>query len=269
MTRSKFVRTQEEIERIQRVLAAGRFTTDGIEVEFETTPEFVHEVLPPCLSPTDEPVGVINVSKWEGEMCGEFGCGIIWVKARYEGLEGLYCLLMIVSGDMPVTLGREVWGECKKTGTVDVHHDDRRMYGYTDRMGTRLIEIEAEFGDDQGATKASDTLFEVKAQIDASGIGLQHDPILVVLESDCFFSTVRQGTAEVELTGSKWDPVDSIPIVSIGPATHAMGEANYRAVDQFPQTDRDAYLPYVLGRSYDDVTEYRVPQRHRAKALAG
>ena len=275
MSPGRYVRTPEETERIQKLIADGRFTTDGIEVEFETTPEFIREVLPPCLKPAGTPTGVINVSLWEGEMCGEFGAGIVWINScfedpeRGEEVEGLYCLLMLISGDMPVTLGREVWGECKKTGTMDMHHDGRYMYGYAERMGTRLIEVEAEFGEDEGPQDVDVPLFELKAQLDASGYGLQYDPILVVLQSRNSYSRFRKGKAEVKLTGGKWDPVDTIPIVAWGQATHVEGECTYRAVRQIPQSDRDAHLPYVLGRSYDDLTQYRVPQRHRSAVLAG
>lgn len=264
MSPSRYVRTPDEIQRIQKILADGRFTTDGIEVAFETTRAYVEEVLPPCLAPAASPVGVINVSKWEGEMCGEFGAAIVWLRAAHQGVEGLYCLMMLISGDMPVTLGREVWGECKKVGSMDVHHDGPYVYGYGERNGTRLIEIEAQLGADEGpALGVKDTLFELKAQIDTSGYGLQYDPLLVVLEAESNFGTVRRGTAQVTLRGSRWDPVDEIPIVSFGEATHVVGESSYRVVETFPQPDRDALLPYVLGRSYDDLTLFRVPQRHR------
>lgn len=266
MSPTKFVRTPEEIARIKEILGAGRFTTDGIEVEFETTPEFVREVLPPCLSPAEAPTGIINVSKWEGEMCGEFGGAIIWIRARHEAVEGLYCLLMLISGDMPVTLGREVWGECKKVGSMDLFRDGPYMFGYGERNGTRLIEVEAEFGPDLGPLKVTDTLYELKAQFNATGDGLQYDPILVELRADGAYTNVREGTATVKLTGSRFDPVDEIPIVSVGTATHVIGESCYRAVRQFPQPDHDTLMPYILGRSYDDLALFRVPQRHRVTA---
>ncbi|MBS1843228.1 MAG: acetoacetate decarboxylase family protein [Actinobacteria bacterium] len=264
MRQTTFVRTPEQVERIKQILAAGRFTTDAIEVEFETDFGFLDQLLPPCFERPEQPTGFVNVSKWEGEMCGEFDCGMIWVKVRHGDREGFYCALMIVSGDMPVTLGREVWGECKKTGSADLHRDGNHLFGYTERLGRRLIEIEATVGDDQGPADVSMTTFEIKAQLDIAGTGLQYDPILIEFESRASFSSVREGTADLKFGSSPWDPVDTIPIVSVGSATYATGESVYEPVRQETLTDRDAYLPYVLGRSYDDLSHYRVPRRHRA-----
>jgi hypothetical protein len=269
MGQASFVRTPEQVERIGRILGAGRFVTDAIEVEFTTDFEFLDEVLPPCFERPADPTGFVNVSKWEGEMCGEFDCGMIWVKARYGDREGFYCPLMIVSGDMPVTLGREVWGECKKTGSADLFRDGGSIFAYTERLGRRLIEIEATVGEDQGPTQVSMTTFEIKAQLDVTGAGLQYDPILVEFESMGSLASVREGEAEVRLGSSEWDPVDSIPIVSLGAATYVTGESVYQPIRQVTLTDRDAYLPYILGRSYDDLSLYRVPRRHRETAAAG
>jgi acetoacetate decarboxylase len=52
-----WVKTPEEIARIQRVLAAPRFTdAERLQVDFLTTPEFVRSVLPPGLEPAAEPI---------------------------------------------------------------------------------------------------------------------------------------------------------------------------------------------------------------------
>ncbi|RMR46714.1 hypothetical protein ALP86_04285 [Pseudomonas amygdali pv. mori] len=50
-------------------------------------------------------------------MCGEFDCVIVFLKCRYKEHEATTMLWIIVSGDIPVTIGREMWGE-PKTGTT-------------------------------------------------------------------------------------------------------------------------------------------------------
>lgn len=260
---SKYVKSGEEVANIRKRLAAGRFIIDSLDIEFETTREFIRSVLPPCLEPGDAPTGIIGVSKQESEICGTFNCAVIFLSARCEDVEGLYSLLMLVDQELPITLGREMWGEAKKMGTADLLYDGRYMYGYADRKGTRLIEVEAELGPDLGPADTAFTSLELKAQLDSSGHGLQYDPILFALDVNASSTNVRKGPATVKLAGSKWDPIDSMPIISTGQATHSVGECYGRPGREFPQSDRDAYVPYILGRYYDDPTLFRVPQRHR------
>ncbi|MBU9150393.1 acetoacetate decarboxylase family protein [Burkholderia multivorans] len=44
-------------------------------------------------------------------------------------------LYILVSGDMPVSIGREMWGEPKKTGFAQLYVDGHQMHGYGERDG--------------------------------------------------------------------------------------------------------------------------------------
>ena len=66
------------------------------------------------------------------------------------------------------------------------------------------------------------------------------------------FTNVREGRGSLTLTGTPWDPVDTVPLVRTGVAQHTIGTSLYKCVRQEVLPDRDAYLPYVFGRHYDD-----------------
>jgi hypothetical protein len=261
-----YVKTPDELAQMQGVYKIARFQIDGLSIEFETTPEFVREVLPPCFGPLETPKALARVSRWQSALCGEFDTAIVGLMARYGDIEGFYTLLMVVTGDMPVTLGREMWGEVKKTGSAFLYTYRGSMYGYCERNGTRLVEIEAEVGPDLGPTMSEDFALEIKAFPAADGVGLQYDPVALVLKASSSYASVQEGSGSLTLTGTPWDPVDTIPIVSVGTARHVTGISLYSCVRQNALSDRDAYLPYVYGRHYDDFTLFRTAQCFREEA---
>lgn len=252
--------------RIQELLSTGRFQIDGLSIQFETTREFVCEVLPPCFEPVETPRGLARVSRWQSHVCGEFDTAIVGLMARYDNIEGFYTLLMVVSGDMPVTIGRELWGEVKKTGSARLHSNGSSMYGYAERNGSRIVEIEAELGQDLGPQSTDDLALEVKAFPSADGIGLQYDPVAVALCAHGSYASVREGAGTLTLTGTPWDPLDTIPVVSVGMARHVIGTSIYSCVRQDSLPNREAYLPYVYGRHYDDFTLFHTAGCFRNEA---
>lgn len=127
-------------------------------------------------------------------MCGEFDCTIVFLKCRYKEYEGTTMLLIIVSGDMPVTIGREMWGEPKKTGTTQVYMDGHQLYGFAER------------------------------------------------------------------NGNEFDPLDTIPVVSVGKATYSQGESSW-VVPWFDTLENpDAYVPFIYGQKFGDFRLF-----HKAK----
>ncbi|MFL1526261.1 acetoacetate decarboxylase family protein [Pseudomonas sp. O230] len=247
-----FVKTPQEVKEIEALLAGGRFTTESVSVEFQTTFEFLRAVLPPCFELPDEPTAIANVSRWQSAMCGEFDCGMILLNCKYKGQAGTTMLALYVSNDMPVSIGREMWGEGKKTANCQLYFDGDDAYGYAERNGVRLIEISAEFGPDMGPMSTSNLDFEIKAQPHVTGIGLQNDVVLNCMKTEENYRVTRSGTATLKLAGSVMDPLDTIPVVSVGAAFYAEGESSWTVpwFDELP--DRDAYVPFIYGQKYDD-----------------
>ncbi len=254
-----YVRTPEEVARIQHLLSPSRYTLEGVSIEFETTVEFINEVLPPCFEPT-EPRGLATTTVWQSAVCGEFESAALMVYARYGDIVGTYFLTLVVSGDMPVVLGRELWGEPKKRGTAQLFRDGDTLYGYGERNGTRLIEIDATFDTDLGPQQSTSHALELTAALTHRG-ELAASPLAKVFTVDRDMQTVRAGSGTLRLTSGPLDPVGDVPIVSCGAARHYTGTARYDQIAQATLTDGEQYLPYILGRSFDDLTQLRRPRR--------
>ena len=263
---SPFVKTAKEVEEIESLLAKGDFTVEAVTVEFETTMEFLREVLPPCFDLPQKPTASASVSRWQSNLCGEFNCGIVFLNCSYKGIGGTTMLTLFVSGDSPVTIGRELWGEGKKTGTAELYIDGGDAYGYTERNGVRLIEITAELGPDQGQYTSRDAMdFELKAQPHTTGRGLQGNVILTGLRIIEDYNTVRSGPATLKFAGTPFDPLDTIPVVSVGAATYSIGEAS-TLVDFFDELSAETdYRPYIYGQKYDDFRLFSKAARFRRR----
>lgn len=256
-----FVKTPEEVKEIQALLSKGRFTVESVSIEFETTFEFLRKVLPPCFELPEKPTAIANVSRWQSALCGEFDCGVIYLNCRYKEFSGTTMLTLFVSGDMPVTIGREMWGEGKKLASSQLYFDGKDAYGYTERNGVRLIEIDAEFGPDLGPLETSNYDFEIKAQPHVTGIGLQNDVVLNCMKTEESYRVTRVGKGTLKLTGTPMDPLETIPVVSVGEAFYAEGASSWTVpwFDELP--DRDAYVPYIYGQKYDDFRFFAKPKR--------
>jgi acetoacetate decarboxylase len=184
------------------------------------------------------------------------------INARYGDAVGTYFLTLVVSGDMPVTLGRELWGEPKKPGTAQLFRDGNALYGYGERHGTRIIEIEATFTQNLGPKRTDSHALELAGALTDDG-RLLGDAAAIVFAVDRRMDSVRCGHGELRLTGTQFDPVSEIPIVSTGLALHYTGEAAYQQISRTPLADGEDYLPYILGRNFDDLYRFRRPTRHR------
>ncbi|KAH6715340.1 hypothetical protein BKA61DRAFT_722307 [Leptodontidium sp. MPI-SDFR-AT-0119] len=253
-----FVATPEQIRTFQEYSATPSFPPEAIVVDFVTTPEFIASVLPPGFEAQEQPTGHIMLSGMESKLCGEFDCAIVTIDVKYRGRPGTYMLEIIISGDSPVTWGREVWGECKKTGTCRLWRSGDYRYAYAERGSVRLVEIQGKFGDELPSQKREGFNYEIKAFPHSSGKGLQWEPrvnCVKVEEED-----VRHSVGEGRLTirGTVADPLHSIPIKSIGEFRYHSGRADYTVVEDSELGCGDAYVPYMIGRHYEDLRIFKI-----------
>lgn len=262
-----YVKTREEVERIKRFMMPARFVGEELGISFQTTWEYARETLPPMFEPLgSEEEGVCeayaSVGEWQSAYCGDFEGSLVQLMCKYEGIEGTWTLLELMSPELAVSTGRDILGECKKLGTGRIWRDGNRQYAVGERKGVDLVRIQAEIdGPEQGPKDVESPSFEIKMYPHVSELGLQFPPILYVWNNSTSYTSYREGTGSLEWGHSKWDPVDSIPIVSVGP-TYATEYAMSCECDAREIEDPDDVLPqYLWGRSYDDPTWYRVTER--------
>ena len=265
-----YVKTPEEVQRIEAFLKPQRFTCDELGIHFQTTWEFARWVLPPYFEPIggkDENVcdGYVSLTAYESAYCGAFDGAIVTLFCTYEGIDGYWMLTEIVSPELPVVIGRELWGEVKKNGNGRFFRDGDRMSGYGERRGLTIMEIEAQItGPELGPKQVRSNGFDIKWFPHSNCHGLQYPPLLNIWDVSYNYTSYREGTGTLKWGHSKWDPTDTIPIVSVGKAVACQYEGLWPLGQQIELEDPDNVLPqYLWGQAYDDPTFYPIAQRYQ------
>jgi acetoacetate decarboxylase len=243
-----FVRTQEEIKRIQAVLAAPRFVgAELLVVEFLTRPEIVAAILPPGLQPTAKPSIAVTVGRWRSNCVGDFTGASVRVAARHGDLEGAYVLAMYMNTDHSIHFGRDLFGEPKKLATTALHRQGDEMHGYVERGGVRLIDLHAKLGPDIGRLRVVSPNFNIKATPSCTGVGCEDDPLLTVAEFDSTFTSCRHGEGRIVLRSTVHDPLGDLEVEAVRQASYLEGDiqASCRPLSRLSAAE---YVPYLHGR---------------------
>jgi len=248
-----FVRTPEEMEIIKSLALRPLHLIyyDRLTAVFETDPDFVRHVLPPCFEPAPQATACATVSSWKVPR-EKFMVATLNVRAVFEGEEGWYDIIHLISTDMASYFGRDMYGECKKVGTMDIRADGQKVFATGDRFGHRLIEIDAEFGEDLGPEEIEGKCFGLKGHIATDRYSLDADPEVHVIRLTEKRASYRKGQGTVKLPGSEIDPTHTVPVgnmIEMGRASGTYYMAPERSVTIEGQ--RDVYAPYVFGRFYD------------------
>ena len=156
-----FVKTPEEVKRIEAVMKRPRFVgAEMLMIDFLTRTEIVAEVLPPGLEPVAEPLVIAMVGRWRSNCVADFTGGAIYVMARHGEIEAPYVLAMFMDQDHAIIFGRDLFGEPKKQATTRLQRRGNAMHGYIERLGTRVIEIEATLPNERGPSRETGANFQ-------------------------------------------------------------------------------------------------------------
>jgi acetoacetate decarboxylase len=245
---SGFVRSAEEIEQIKDRLAENRFfDARRLSVRYLTEPSTVEQVLPPGLEPTDEPLAQVDVVEVGRSNCvGAFMGGGLYVQARHRDRVGNYCLAMPMSTDAAITWGRELFGEPKKRATVVLERDGDHVAGRISRRGTRIIEIDATMESTRELDPDPRTVFHYKHLPDATGDGLQFDPVLVGVTFESDLHRFETGSGSVTLATTEHDPLGEIGVETVVGASYSEADI-YSSQETLTTVDPEAFLPYAFG----------------------
>lgn len=253
-----FVARPDQIAAFRKACSQPSYSQEALNVGFATTTEFVKSVLPPHLEPSDRPTGLINISTWQSNVCGDFELSSVLVQCKQGDREGYWVINLIVSEDAAITWGRETWGEIKKHGKPRLFCNGERRYGYCERRGVRLIEIDAELTEWLEPDTTEWYSFEVKAFPDTRGIGMHSDPLAITLKVVDHNSKRASGKVKLILRGTESDPLHTIPIISISDVSYISGETKWTVDDECVLHGGDDYLPFLVGRHYDTISDFHV-----------
>lgn len=266
-----FVKTDEELERIAAILNPFRYVTEALSVDFDTTWEFARFVLPPCFEPVGDQddnraSANVGVSDIYCPHYGPYEAGLVTVRARYGDIEGGYLILALHDTEGHIHSGRDVWRGPKKIGRARIFHDGDRHFAYGERNGRRLFEIEAEMsGPDLAPQTSSSTSFSLTMVPHPTARGLQYPPLLNIWQGDSKSTSQREGTGTLRFGQSEWDPVQTIPVVSVGTArvTQYVADNSHLAQQVELEDPGDIYARYLWGTWMDDATFEDIPARWR------
>lgn len=218
-----------------------------------TDPEIIAAVLPPPIEPGSEPMVKVTVATVDITGYPTFGAGSFSVRARHEGTDGFYALLMPMTTEQSVIGGRETFGEPKKLGSVQLVRDGDRVTGSFARMGTEIVTINGQVSADLELPDAETrTDFYFKFLPSPDGKGFDSDPALVYCHRTEQTRKLEEVTGEVILRQSRFDPVAELPVREL--LTITLAERSSIQTGEIHGTVPGEWIrPYVHQR-YDDLS---------------
>lgn len=257
MFRTRYVKTPEQVARLQDALAAPAFLDiRSLGVTFESDPDVLAELLPPPLALAGDARVSVSVSEIRRSNCvGPFNGAQVTIPCEFEGEQGNYCVTMPMSTDTAVIFGRELYAEPKKLADISLTVDESgRARGTVTRHGVTYIELRGAFEDRPSVVERPYTAYHyyVKYMPSADGRGFAHDPELVRVTHRGLTRSVTQGNATITFRESPHDPIIDIPVLSVLGATLSEGET-YTQAEVVATLNPAAFMPYAFGKM-DDLT---------------
>jgi acetoacetate decarboxylase len=257
-----FVRTPEEIARIEDELSSARWTGEMLTLQFLTDPDTVARLLPPPLTPADEPLANVTIGRWRSSCLGTWTGAVLNLVARHDGIVGGYPLVIYMDAEPPIQFGRELFGENKKRADSHLFRTGDQVHAWVERGGVRLIDVEADLDGDLGPLQGAERYsFNFKSRTAADGHGLEEDAILTRTHFTADVHVQRSGTGRVTLTSTAHDPLAEVEVLEVRRAVWLEDDTLARS-SAIARVPAEAFLPYHYGRQDDWLTfagEPRVP----------
>lgn len=246
-------RSEEELRNRELEATSVGAWADTLTATYRTDPELVAEVLPRPLEPTEDPRVRITVATVDIEGLPTFGAGTFAVRARHEGTEGDYPLLMPMTTEQSVIGGRETYGEPKKLGQVTLERDGDRVRAGFSRMGVDFVEVTGRVAEELAPPpdgRRTDFYFKLLPAPD--GKGFDAEPALVHCHRDETTRRLERVDGEIVLRESRFDPVVDLPVREILGITLAERHSSQRG-EIVSRVPGEWLRPFVHQR-YDDLS---------------
>ena len=255
-----FIASKEYCDAIQKELSNPKWSKCSVSMEFETDPEFLREILPPCFDMPDKAIGSVSIGKKQMSLGGEYDAACVCFDAKYKNFNknATYTIALYISPDMPILYGREFWGEPKKEGIVQMYKCGSDMFAFAERNGVRLIELDGTLGPDEGAQDGEVYYnLDLKCTPHGQGFGFQTNPHVIVQENYSHHHVVMRGEGNLKLRSGQFDPIGEIPVLKVGKLvyTESVTTTTIPVCDELENPE--IYLPYFYGAYYDNVDKNR------------
>lgn len=254
--RTRFVKSADDIRRLQAVYAAPAFlAVRALGLTFESDTDVLAEVLPSPLEPADRPLVTVSVYEVGRSNCvGPFNGASVDVACRFQGKEGLYSLAMPMSTDLALVFGRELYAEPKKLAEIRLDVRQHHARGTVTRYGIPYIELSGRFDAEPETVEREGVAdhYYFKYLPAADGNGLAGDPQLVSVTHRTVIRRLVRGAGTLTFRESAHDPVIDLPVRAVGGSVFSESETRTtaRVVATVPAAD---FLPYAYGKIDDLV----------------
>lgn len=253
-----FVKTLEQIS--EKYLETFDFyDAEMLTVYFETKTEIVARLLPPPLKPATNPIAIVFVGNYPKTNFGvTYLESALFLTSEYEGEEGIFCLSMPVTNDMAMIGGREIFGYPKKIGEIYFEREGNDARGWTERHGTRFLEIKAKLNgkfNDEAAQKEIMKNLESNPELVVYNFkyfaapergGFDYNPRLVKEVVKLGPKTIQTGEAELVLRSSDHDPWGEVEVVRVLGAIYTVGDNAMLPGSVVAEVDQAEFLPYAF-----------------------
>ncbi len=257
MAKLRYVKTLDQVRKAKE--ADPEFlpsTVRSIRAVYETDPAIAAALVPKPLEPAAPEVCVtcshvaMHITP---EYTFEIGSMVFGVRARYEGVDGIYLITMPMTAEAAVVGGRETYGEPKKIADIDFEWGEGTASVKVSRMGMPYVELGGSVGDSLGARELVEHAYCYKAFPSCErGKFFDTDPLLVRLEWRHKQDKVHTMDGAVTLHDSPLDPVADIPVRRLVSMQYEEGstQSNGTVLRSVPG---DWILPFLHQR-YDDTS---------------
>lgn len=227
---------------------------------WETKSEIVERLLPPPLEPLKRPVAFAFLANYPSHSYGlPYYESALILKCQYNGEIGNYFLAMHLTEDRAAFAGREIFGFPKKLANVYLEKKDNEVYGYSERLGTKNIEVNVKL---TGKFNDQETLKVIKEinQIPKRGKnhinflfkhfpapnkdGFDYHPWVIRQETAGGFKSMSMGEANITLNSTVHDPWAEIEIVRVLGAMYVNTDNEMFPGEKIAEVDPDEFLPY-------------------------
>jgi len=256
-----FKRDLDEIKKKKEELRTTEFKdSEVITVLWETKPEIIERILPPPLKPVSIPIVRAFIVDYPSTNQGQpYHEGALSIRCEFDGIMGEYYLAMPVTDDRAMIGGREIFGFPKKIANVHLERKDKDVYGFVERLGTKIIEVNVKLTgkfNDPGLPKIIKELsllpgrkknminYNFKYFPAPNKEGFDYDPWLVRQETSVRPKSMEMGEAEITLRSTDHDPWAELEVVKVLGAMYLKSDNTMLPGEKVAEVDSKEFLPY-------------------------
>lgn len=248
-----FVKTTEEINQYYGLAVREFPGAQMLGLIYETDPRVISRLLPPPLEPATEPWALVYIAMFPDTNLGPgYHEGGLFLRCRYQGEVGNYCLSMPLDGDDDrIFNGRDIYGFPKKAGIVKLQREGNTASGFIERRGVRFVQVEAQLTlkMPQPPLKVGPT-FLFKFLPSASLTPGFDSPVhLVRQKTEIHYESFEMGSGSVTFADSRHDPWGEVPCLGVVAAYYFTSINRMLPGEIVCEADPIAFLPYSFART--------------------